>query len=328
MAEPRSVDPRTLQPNPNNPRTTPVPPAMDEQLLASIKAVGIIQPPCVSATDGGLIIEIGNRRVKAAIRAELPVIDVLVCDADEVTAAMRAVAENLIRASMSSVDIWRAIERLEAQGWNEQAIGDALALPVRTVRRLKLLAHLHPAMLDVMALGSMPNEDQLRVIAAATPEEQAQVWKKHKPKKGQTDVAWYEVARALAKRRMPFAAAKFDDALAKAYGVEWEDDLFAPPGEDSRYTTNVEGFFGAQQEWLQNNLPERGSLVPVDEYGSCQLPKKAERVYGKPGKGDVIGHYIDARTGEVETVAYRLPTPKKAGKPEDGSETRQGGTAD
>ena len=49
MAELRSVDPRTLQPNPNNPRTTPVPPAMDEQLLASIKAVGIIQPPCVSA---------------------------------------------------------------------------------------------------------------------------------------------------------------------------------------------------------------------------------------------------------------------------------------
>ena len=32
MAELRSVDPRTLQVNPNNPRRTPVPPAMDEQL--------------------------------------------------------------------------------------------------------------------------------------------------------------------------------------------------------------------------------------------------------------------------------------------------------
>ena len=324
MAELRSVDPRTLQANPNNPRTTPVPPAMDEQMLASIKAVGIIQPPYVTPKDDGLMIVVGRRRVKAAITADLPVIDVLVCDADEAADAMRSVAENLIRASMTSVDTWRAIERLEAQGWNEQAIADALALPVRTIRRLKLLAHLHPAMLDVMALGSMPNEEQLRTIAMASREEQAQVWKKHKPKKGQTDVAWYEVARALAKRRMPFAAAKFDDDLAKAYGVEWEDDLFAPPGEDSRYTTNVEGFFGAQQEWLQNNLPERGTLVPVDEYGSCQLPKKAERVYGKPGKGDVIGHYVDARTGEVETVAYRLPAPKKAGKPADGAKHRIG----
>ena len=324
MAELRSVDPRILLPNQNNPRTTPVPPAMDEQLLASIKAVGIIQPPCVIPNDDRLMIAVGNRRVKAAIKADLPVIDVLVCDADEAAAAMRAVAENLIRASMTSVDIWRAIERLEAQGWNEQAIADALALPARTVRRLKLLAHLHPAMLDVMALGSMPNEEQLRTIAAASREEQAQVWKKHRPKKGQPDVAWYEVARALAKRRMPASAAQFGDDLAKAYGVVWEDDLFAPPDEDSRYTTNVEGFFGAQQEWLQNNLPERGTLLPVNDYGQGQLPKKAERIYSKPGKTDLVGHFIDARTGEVQTVAYRLPVTKKAGKTTDGSSTTTG----
>jgi ParB/RepB/Spo0J family partition protein len=319
MAELRSVDPRTLHFNPNNPRRTPVPSAMDEQLVASIKAVGIIQPPCVTANGDGLTIVVGNRRVKAAIAAELPLITVMVCDADEAADAMRAVAENLIRASMSSVDIWRAIERLEAQSWNEQAISDALALPVRTVRRLKLLAHLHPAMLDVMALGSMPNEEQLRTIAAALPEEQAQVWKKHKPKKGQTDIAWWEVARALTKRRMPASAAKFGDDLAKAYGIVWEDDLFAPPGEDSRYTTNVEGFFGAQQEWLANSLPERGTLLTVDDYGRGQLPKKAEQVYGKPGKTDIVGHYIDARTGEIETIAYRLPVAKKAGKPTTGA---------
>jgi ParB/RepB/Spo0J family partition protein len=328
MAELRSVDPRTLQPNPNNPRRTPVPPAMDEQLVASIKAVGIIQPPCVTPNGDGLTIVVGNRRVKAAIAADLPTITVMVCDAAEAADAMRSVAENLIRASMSSVDIWRAIERLEAQGWNEQAIGDALALPLRTVRRLKLLAHLHPAMLDVMALGSMPNEEQLRTIAAATREEQAQVWKKHKPKKGQTDVAWYEVARALAKRRMPASAAKFGDDLAKAYGIVWEDDLFAPPGEDSRYTTNVEGFFGAQQEWLANNLPERGTLLTVDDYGRGQLPKKAEQVYGKPGKTDIVGHYVDARSGEVQTIAYRMPETKKAGKSAGGTKATADGAED
>ena len=47
MAELRSVDPRTLKPNPNNPRTTPVPKIMDDQLVASIIAIGIIQPPVV-----------------------------------------------------------------------------------------------------------------------------------------------------------------------------------------------------------------------------------------------------------------------------------------
>lgn len=61
--------------------------------------------------------------------------------------------------------------------------------------------------------------------------------------------------------------------------------------------------------------------MPVDEYGSCQLPKKAERVYGKPGKGDLIGHYIDIRTGDAQTVVYRLPERKKATRPADGTST-------
>jgi len=311
MAELRSVDPRILQPNPDNPRRTPVSPAMDEQLLASIKAIGIIQPPIVVQKDGALVINAGDRRVKQAIRADFATIDVLVCDADEARDLMRSLAENLIRASMNSVDIWRAIDTLEKKGWNEQAIADALALPLRTVKRLKLLAHLHPPMLDAIAAGSTPTEDQLRTIAAASRDEQAQVWKKHKPKKGH-EASWYEIARALAKRRIPFSRQNFGDDLAQAYGVVWEDDLFAPAGEDGRYTTNVDGFFGAQQEWLQNNLPERGTLLPQDEYGRPQLPKKAENVYGTPGKNDRIGHYLDPYSGAVKTLVYRLPDGKKA----------------
>ena len=49
MAELRSVNPTTLLPNPDNPRRTPAPKAQDEQLAASIRAVGIIQPPRVPA---------------------------------------------------------------------------------------------------------------------------------------------------------------------------------------------------------------------------------------------------------------------------------------
>jgi ParB family chromosome partitioning protein len=315
-----------LKPNPNNPRRTPVPPAMDEQLVASIKAIGIIQPPVVREADGELIVKAGGRRVKAAITAELPTIDVLVKnDDDDANIPMVSLSENLIRASMTSVDIWRGVEDLEKRGWNEQAIADALNLPVRTIKRLKLLAHIHPPMLDVMAQGSMPSEEQLRTIAAASLEEQTQVWKKNKPKKGH-DVYWREIARALSKRRIPLSAAKFDDDLARAYGVVWEDDLFVPAGEDGRYTTNVEGFFGAQQEWLANNLPERGSLLPQDEYGRPVLPKKAEQAYGKPGKTDQIGHYLDPHSGEVKTIAYRMPADKSAAKPGKSRGTTDSGT--
>jgi ParB family transcriptional regulator, chromosome partitioning protein len=206
MTELHSVDP-------HNPRRTAAPPAMEEQLLASIKAVGIIQPPFVIPDGDGFMVKIGQRRVRAAIKADLPMIDVLVGTPDDAADAMRAVSENVIRASMSSVDIWRAIDRLEKLDWNEAAIADALALPLRKVRCLKLLAHLHPPMLEVMEQGSMPNEDQLRTIAAAPVGEQVQVWKKHKPKKSDPEVRWWNIARALEKRRIPFSAAQFDDDL-------------------------------------------------------------------------------------------------------------------
>lgn len=308
----REVDPRTLRQNPLNPRLTPAGAAQDEQLRASIKARGIIQFPVVAEKDGEFVIRAGHRRVKAAIDLELPTIWVVETEPGNID-LMDALAENVIRASMTSVDTWRAIVSLEAQGWNDQAIADALAQPLRTVRRLKLLAHIHPPMLDVMARGDMPNEEQLRAIAGATLEEQAQVWKKHKPKKHES-TNWWPIASALSKRRIPFSAARFDEELAGKYGVTWHEDLFAPGGEDSRYTTDVDGFFGAQQEWLQDNLPKGGALVTQDDYGHPVLPKKAERVWGKPAKGDIVGHYLDPRSAEVKTVTYRLPAEKAAAR--------------
>lgn len=313
MTELRTVDPRILKPDPENPRRIKATPAMDEQLRASILAIGIIQPPVVREKDGELLIKAGERRVKQAVLAGLGEIEILVRNSDEKTTQMVSLSENVIRASMNPVDLWRGIEKLVALDWNEQAISDALALPVRTVKRLRLLSSLHPPILDAMARGDMPGDEQIRTIAAAEIDEQAQVWKKHKPRKNER-ANWFAVANALAKRRIPISAAKFEDEIGAKYGVVWHDDLFAPADEDGRYTTNVDGFFGAQQEWLENNLPKGGALVPQDEYGHPQLPKKAQHVYGKPHKGDVTGYYLDPRTAEVKTIVYRLAAETKAGK--------------
>jgi ParB family chromosome partitioning protein len=109
--------------------------------------------------------------------------------------------------------------------------------------------------------------------------------------------------------------ASFDDALAQAYGIAWVEDLFAPADEDSRYTTDVEAFLGAQQEWMTTHLPKRGTVVETTQWGEPKLPAKAERVYGKAGKGDCAAMYLD-RNGKVQSIIYRMPDAKKAkGKP-------------
>jgi ParB family chromosome partitioning protein len=309
------LDPRALKDNPDDTRRSKASPQSDALLLATVKAVGIIQPPVISPeVDGGngYIIQAGHRRVKQAIAAGLEEITVLVVEAANDNGAMRSMVENIAREPLNPVDQWRGIERLVALGWSEEAIGVALALPVRQIRKLRLLANVLPAMLDQMGLGDMPNEQQLRTIAAASLDEQKEVWKANKPKKSER-ADWYNIARALSKTRMFAKDASFGDDLASAYGIEWVEDLFAPADQDSRYTTNVEAFLGAQQEWMTSNLPKKGAIVDVNNWGQPELPKKAERVYGKPSKFDHVAMYLD-RDGKVQSVAFRMPEEKKKGK--------------
>ncbi len=307
------IDPRALTANPDDIRQSKSSPQADALLLATVKAVGIIQPPVVSQqADGGngYLIQAGHRRVRAAIEAGLDEIEVVVSDAATDNGAMRSMVENIAREPLNPVDQWRGIERLVALGWTEEAIAVALSLPVRQIRKLRLLANVLPAMLDHMARGDMPNEQQLRTIATASLEDQKEVWKANKPKKG--DVAsWWPIANGLSKTRMFARDASFGDDLREAYGIEWADDLFGPADQDNRFTTNVEAFLGAQQEWMTSNLPKKGAIVEVNNWGQPELPKKAERVYGKPSKGDVTGLYLD-RDGKVQSVHYRVPETKPA----------------
>jgi ParB family chromosome partitioning protein len=320
------VDPRALKENPDRMRQTKSSPQADALMLATIKAVGIVQPPVVALqTDGGngYVIDAGHRRVRLAIAAGLEEIEILVVDAANDNGAMRSMVENSVREALNPVDQWRGIERLVALGWTEEAIAVALALPVRQIRKLRLLANVLPAMLEQMALGDMPSEQQLRIIAAAGQVDQKEVWKAHKPKKGDT-ASWWQIANALTKKRMYARDASFSDDLAQAYGIEWVEDLFAPADQDGRYTTNVEGFLGAQYEWMTSNLPKRGAIVEVNNWGQPELPKKAAQVYGKPSKSDHTALYLD-RDGKVQTVHYRLP---EAAKPNGGSAEGTAGGGD
>jgi ParB family chromosome partitioning protein len=94
------VDPRALRDNPDNTHQTKSTPQADALLLATIKAVGVIQPPVIfPAADGGngYIIEAGHRRTRLAITAGLEEIDVIVVEAANDNGAMRSIVENIAR---------------------------------------------------------------------------------------------------------------------------------------------------------------------------------------------------------------------------------------
>ncbi len=303
-----AVDPSVLKPNPKNPRLTAPPDFLDGQILASVKAIGLIQPPLVYEMGGDLVIDAGHRRVRACVAAGLSAIPVLVVPVrGDAPDPMRAVAENVVRAEMGQVDRWRSMESLVAAGWNEAAIADALNLTQRNIAQMRLLAKICPAMLDHMALNDIPDMRQLRVIANATMEEQTQVWKKHRPKRGNA-ASWHQISNALTKARMKAADAKFGATEAEAFGIVWEADLFAPAGEDNRSTTQVEAFLHAQMAWLEANLKANQCIVDVDEWGRGKLPKGAEQHYGRFTKGIHTAFCVSPRTGAIESLHYTVPS--------------------
>lgn len=66
------VDPRALKENPDRSRQTKSTPQADALLLATIKAVGMVELPVIFPETGGgngYVIEAGHRRVKQAVAA-------------------------------------------------------------------------------------------------------------------------------------------------------------------------------------------------------------------------------------------------------------------
>ena len=107
------VDPRALKENPDRMRQTKSSPQADALMLATIKAVGIVQPPVVAPeADGGngYVIDAGHRRVRLAIAAGLEEIEILVADAANDNGAMRSMVENSVRepllGSVSRLSCW------------------------------------------------------------------------------------------------------------------------------------------------------------------------------------------------------------------------------
>jgi ParB family chromosome partitioning protein len=109
----RKVPIEFLRPNPRNPRKT-----FDEtetrDLALSIRQRGLIQPIIVRPlpnVPGAFEIVAGERRWRAAQRAELHEIPVVVVEIDDQTAAEYAVIENIQRADLSPLE--------EAEGYNQ-----------------------------------------------------------------------------------------------------------------------------------------------------------------------------------------------------------------
>src|SRR6267378_2230277 len=141
-AGPREVDIDLREPSPYQPRTRFREEALDE-LARSIQASGIIQPLVVRPIGSRFQLIAGERRWRAAQRAALTKVPVIVRQVSDELALEMTLVENIQREDLNAMEAARAFERLmdEAQLTQEavaERTGKDRATVANSIRLLKL----------------------------------------------------------------------------------------------------------------------------------------------------------------------------------------------
>lgn len=142
VAAPTHLPIDSIEPNPMQPRTVFNPDRLEE-LAASIRANGIIQPLIVRRHDHSYQIVAGERRWRAAQLAGIHEVPVVVQDVAEAQLLEIALIENIQREDLNSIETAHAYERLHRElGISYEEIGQRTGKDrtsvVNTVRLLKL----------------------------------------------------------------------------------------------------------------------------------------------------------------------------------------------
>jgi len=131
-----------IEPSPYQPRTRFREEALDE-LARSIQASGIIQPLVVRPIGSRFQLIAGERRWRAAQRASLTKVPVIVRQVSDELALEMTLVENIQREDLNAIEAARAFERLmdEAQLTQEavaERTGKDRATVANSIRLLKL----------------------------------------------------------------------------------------------------------------------------------------------------------------------------------------------
>ncbi len=154
---PREIDLDRLRPNPDQPRQT-VDDARLEELAQSIRAHGVIQPIVVTQRDGvaGFEIIAGERRWRAAQRAGLMRVPVVVREMDPSKRLEVALIENIQREDLNPLEEAAAYKRLADEfGMTQQQIAEAVGKERATVANYQRLLRLPAEVQTDIAAGRL-----------------------------------------------------------------------------------------------------------------------------------------------------------------------------
>ena len=158
-----SVD--AIVPNPRQPRTYFSPSDL-EDLIASIKEYGIIQPLVVTQTQDGYELIAGERRLRSAKAAGLERVPVVVRTATEQEKLELALIENIQRHDLSPVEEARSFKALiDSFDMTQEAVAKKLGKSRSVIANTVRLLDLNDEMLQALQEGEITRSHARALLA-------------------------------------------------------------------------------------------------------------------------------------------------------------------
>ncbi len=170
------VETDRISPNPFQPRHSFDEAKIDE-LSASIREKGILEPLLVRRSQNNYELIAGGRRLRAAVKAGLKEVPVIVREATDTEVLQLALIENLQREDLNPIDEARAYRRLQVEfGWGQEEtaskVGKSRPAVANSIRLLLLPAEVQQEVaLGKLTMGQaralLGLERAAKIIAAA-----------------------------------------------------------------------------------------------------------------------------------------------------------------
>ncbi len=172
-ADAKYVELSRIKPNPNQPRRHFDTEAMDE-LAASIRQDGVLQPIVVRPVHDGYQIIMGERRYRASLLAGMAEVPVIVRGMDDEEAFLAALVENLQRANLDPADEAEAYQGLLNKGYSTHQLAARVGVAQSKISRA-VRVYQDPVLSQAVSDGQirkseaeellvLPNEERPRLV--------------------------------------------------------------------------------------------------------------------------------------------------------------------
>ena len=304
-----------------------------QELSASIKVHGIIQPLLVRPVGEKYEIVVGERRYKAAMMAGLSTVPAVISMMDDNKSAEVALVENLLRKDLTPIEEAKAYEKLQERGYSQEDIAQKMGISqpaiANKIRLLNLDEEVQKALLEekiserhARSLLKVSDKEMQKSLLSRVISQRLTVKQLDEEIKaligGDSSIEKIDSGEEITEQTQSIIETPFTDITSKIDETNPAIETLSTDLETFETEENLEQEEDLEQEELEdeqeiieqevkNISPMDNFNVPMDNLMNDELPMPEEIVNETPLNSGLETSVLPAFTSFEETTDFPQP---------------------